>query len=435
MKETRASIALLLFILAAHVAYLLPQINVESELSQSYSITTCPGSVNQARSTALLPSKQVGIRDIVRKNADFYRSTTGNPTLSRGAIVVAGNPRNTLEIQTKSGKWTSAVTCSSGTTSSWFVGGTANVTSQGKIVLVNSGLSEATAEVTSYSENGPVEPKSITVKPLTEREIRIDSLDPGAERLVLKVKVISGRITSFLTDERERGLNNLGGDFVSPMTEPATELIIPALPTRIANSSNISHTLRVMSTEAVDTKISVEIISREGVFVPVGLGNVSVNAGEVIDLPIKDLDLGKQYFAIKVVANSPIVAGVRTAASYGSVSDFTWNSASPSFDRVSFNVYGLEPTISFVGENVRVYAQWRLRDGKTASKNLTGQEILNWKVPPNSRLVTLTARSKVSAGMYWATSDGVAYLPITSAATLESAARPTADISVIQPQT
>lgn len=434
MKETRASIALLIFILAAHVAYLLPQSNVASELSQSYSITTCPGSVNQAKSTALLPSRQVGIRDLGRKNGDFYRSTTGNPTLSRGAIVVAGNPRNTMEIQTKSGKWTSAVTCSSGTTSSWFVGGTANVTSQGKIVLVNSGLSDATAEITSYSENGPVEPKNVTVKALTEREIRIDSLDPGAERLVIRVKVVSGRITSFLTDERERGLNNLGGDFVSPISDPATELIIPALPTRFGNTSKVSHTLRVMSTEEVDTQISVEIISSEGVFVPVGLGNVSIDAGEVVDIAIKDVDLGKQQFAIKVAASSPIVAGVQTSVSFGSVSDFTWNSASPSFERVSLNLFGLEPTITFVGDDIRVYVEWRLRDGKSVSKNLSGQEILNWKVPANSRLVTFTARSKISAGMYWATGDGVAYLPIASAATLESAARPNADISVIQPQ-
>lgn len=435
MKETRAAIALLLFIIAGHVAYLLPQVSVESELSQSYSITTCPKSVNQAKSTALLPSKQVGIRELGRKNADFYRSTTGNLTLSRSAIVVEGSPRNTFEIQSKTGKWTSAVNCSSGATTSWFVGGTANVSSQGKVVLVNSGLSDAVAEITSFSERGPVEPKSVTVKALSEREIRIDSLDPGAERLVLRVKVISGRVSSFLVDERERGLNNLGGDFVSPSSGPATELIVPALPTRFGDSSKVTHSLRVLSTESVDSQISVEIISREGVFVPVGLGKVSIAAGEVVDIPIRNVDLGKQHFALKILASSPVVAGVQTTVSFGSVADFTWNSASSTFNEVSFNLFGLEPTISFVGDDIRLNAEWRLRDGKVVRKYFSGEEILNWKVPPNTRLVTLTARSKISAGMYWATGDGVAFLPITSAASLESAARPTADISVIQPRT
>lgn len=434
MKETRAAIALLLFIIAAHIAYLLPQTNVENELSQSYAITTCPGPVNQARSTALLPSRQVGIRDLSRKNSDFYRVASGNPILSKGAIVVAGDPRNSIEIQSKSGKWTSAVMCSTGSTTSWFVGGTGNVTSQGKIVLVNSGLSDANAEITAYSENGPVESVNLTVKALTEKEIRIDSLDPGADRLVLKVKVISGRLTSFLTDERVRGLDNIGGDFVSPISEPATELVIPGLPTQFGNSSKITHTLRVMSVDDVDAKVAVEIISKEGVYIPVGFGNISINAKEVVDLPIEGVDLGKSNFAIKIESSSPVVASVLTTVRTGNISDFAWSSATPSFQRVAFNLYGLEPIITFVGEEIQVSIEWRSRDGSTRTRSLSGQEIVNWRVPPNTRLISLAAKPGTVAGMNWLTGDGIASLPIISSATLERAARPIADVSVIQPK-
>jgi hypothetical protein len=434
MKETRAAFALLFFIIAAHIAYLLPQAITKEELSESYSITTCPGPVNGANGTALIPSKQIGVRELNRRNADFAKPASGNVSLSRGAIIVAGNPINSWTIQTKPGKWTSAITCASGATTSWFVGGTANVTSQGKIVLINSGLSDAVAALTTFSESGPSEALNVTVKALSAREIRIDSLQPGANRLVVKVNVLNGRLTSFMTDERVRGLNNIGGDYISPITEPKKELIIAGLPSTFGSTSKLTHTLRVMSTEKVDANLSVEVISSEGVYVPVSLGSISLNAGEVVDVPLDDLDLARGSFGLKVVANSEIVAGVFTEVTRGSTSDFMWNSATPNFESVSFNIYGLEPQISFIGEDIRLSIQWRDRTGKTKRSSLQGQEILNWRVPANARLITISSRSEVGAGMSWITNDGVAHLPIASSATLESAARPRADIGVIQPR-
>lgn len=435
MKETRASFALLFFIIAAHIAYFLPQVNIQSEVSQSYSVTTCPGAVNDSRTTALLPSRQVGTRELVRANASFTKPTSSTPVLARGAIIVQGDPRNSWVIQTKANRWTSAATCTSGVASSWFVGGTANVTSQGKLVLINSGLSDAAAEITTYSEDGPSEPRNITVKALTEREIRIDSLLPGADRLVVKVKVINGRVSSFLVDERVRGLNNIGGDFVAPIATPSRELIIAGIPATFGSSSSITRTLRLMSTEDVDTNISVEVVSREGVYVPVELGNIEINAGEVVDLPLQNLDLGKGNFGLKITATSAIVASLLSEVKSGTISDFMWSVPAPSFENASFNIYGLEPSITFIGDQIRVRIQWRNRDGRSFTENLSGEEILNWRVPANTRLITISNLSDARAGMSWLTSDGITHLPIESAATLESAARPRADISVIQPRT
>lgn len=435
MKETRASFALLFFIIAAHIAYFLPQVNIQSEVSQSYSVTTCPGAVNDSRTTALLPSRQVGTRELVRANASFTKPTSSTPVLARGAIIVQGDPRNSWVIQTKANRWTSAATCTSGVASSWFVGGTANVTSQGKLVLINSGLSDAAAEITTYSEDGPSEPRNITVKALTEREIRIDSLLPGADRLVVKVKVINGRVSSFLVDERVRGLNNIGGDFVAPIATPSSELIIAGIPATFGSSSSITRTLRLMSTEDVDTNISVEVVSREGVYVPVELGNIEINAGEVVDLPLQNLDLGKGNFGLKITATSAIVASLLSEVKSGTISDFMWSVPAPSFENASFNIYGLEPSITFIGDQIRVRIQWRNRDGRSFTENLSGEEILNWRVPANTRLITISNLSDARAGMSWLTSDGITHLPIESAATLESAARPRADISVIQPRT
>lgn len=435
MRETRASFALLFFIIAAHIAYFLPQISVESEVSQSYSALTCPGPINDARSIALLPTRQIGIRALSRANSAFNKASTGTPVLSRGAIIIQGDARNSWTIQSKAKRWTGATTCMSAEETSWYVGGTANVTSQGKLVMINSGLSDATVEVTTFSEEGPSQPRSITVRALTEREIRVDSLLPGADRLIVRVKVLSGRVTSFFLDERVRGLNNIGADFVSPITEPSNELVISGLAAQFGSSSSIQRTLRVMSTADIDTTVSVEIISRTGVYVPVDLGAIEINAGEVVDVPLKNLDLGRGNFGVKISAGSPIVASVLSEVRSGSISDFMWSAPSFEFESASFNLYGLEPSITFIGEQIQARIQWRNREGKNTVVSLTGEEILNWKVPANARLVSISNLSGARVGMSWITSDGVTHLPIQSAARLESATKPRADISVIQPGT
>jgi len=354
MKETRASIALLVFIIVLHIAHLLPQTSSTTEITLSYPATACPGPISDAKATALLPSKSIAIREVSKPNADLRRNSLGSFTLNNGAILIDGNPSNTIGLQSRSGKWTAALTCALNDGTAWFVGGTANVTSQSKLVLINSGLSDAIVDVTSFSENGPTQTVPITINPSSERVIRIDSLDPGADRIVLRVETRSGRVTSYLLDERVRGLNNVGGDFVAPLNQPAEELIIPSLPIKFGSSSQVSHRLRIMTPGKVDASVSVEVISPEGVFIPVGFGDISLNPQEVKDVDLSEVDLGGKTFGLKVTSTEPIVAAVFTEVRSGSISDFMWSSASQNFGTVSFNLYGLEPTLSFVGERVLV---------------------------------------------------------------------------------
>ncbi|MEN9454477.1 MAG: hypothetical protein RLZZ19_964, partial [Actinomycetota bacterium] len=76
------------------------------------------------------------------------------------------------------------------------------------------------------SENGAAPDVAVTVNPSSEKTLRIDSFDPGASRVIIKVKTRSGRITAYLLDERVKGLNNVGGDFVAPINQSSREAII-----------------------------------------------------------------------------------------------------------------------------------------------------------------------------------------------------------------
>ena len=434
MKETRASFALLIFIIIAHIAHLLPQSSSTSIVTQSYPATACPGGVSGAQETALLASKNIEIRNINQPNVELKKNGSGSYPLNRGAILVAGNVANTNVIMTRSGKWTSAATCTISGPVNWFVGGTANVTSQSKLILINSGLSDALIDLTAYSESGSSQSLPVTVRASSEKVVRIDSLSPGSERIVLKVETRSGRVTSYLLDERVRGLSNIGADFVPAISEAGRELVIAGLSVKLGSSSSIKHTLRLMSVGEVDASASVEIISPDGVYVPVEIGEISLNAREVTDIDLSGVDFGSKTFALKINATNEIVASVLSEVKSGSISDFTWSAPSRSFNTVNFNIYGLEPVMSFVGERIILSISWRDRQGRGNSELIRGDEIVNWRVPPNARLLTINSTNPVVAAMSWKSGDGVARLGIAPSTNLESATKPVADIAVIQPR-
>lgn len=434
MKETRASLALLIFIIIAHIAHLLPQSSSNSVVTQSYPATACPAGISDAKATALLPNKSLLVRNINQPTVELRKNNLGSYLLSRGAILVAGNPANTISIITRSGKWSSATTCTISSTTSWFAGGTADVTSQSKLILVNSGLSDALVDLTAYSESGSSQAIAVNVKASSEKVIRIDSLSPGSDRVVIKVEVRNGRISAYLLDERVRGLNNIGGDFVPAISEASKELLISGIPVKFGSNLTLKHTLRLMSVGDVDASVSIEIISSDGIYVPVGYGNISLNAKEVSDIDLSGVDFGGKNFALKITATSEIVASILTEVKVGSVSDFIWSSPSDAFNTVSFNLYGLEPLLTFVGERVLVSLNWKDREGRSYSKLLQGDEIVNWKAPPNIRLLTISSANSVRAAMSWISGDGVARLGISPSTNLESATKPIADIAVIQPR-
>ena len=432
--QSRASIVLLLFIIAAHIAYFLPQNNQITQVTQSYPATACPGPISDAKSTALLPNKSLGIRDVASAKSQFRKNNVGSYSVTRGAVLVEGNSSNTLMLQSRAGKWTAATTCTISDPVVWFVGGTANVTSQSKLILVNSGLSDAVVDLTSYSENGPTREVPVTVKSSSEKIIRIDSLDPGSTNIIVKVKTRSGRVTAYLLDERVRGLNNVGADFVAPIKDSANEVVISAIPMKFGSGSTVKHRLRLMTTGKVDTTASVEVISPEGVFIPIGFGSIPLRSQEVKDVGLSGVDLGGKTFALKITSAEPVIAGVFTEVRKGSISDFMWSSGSQPFGTVSFNVYGLEPNFTFVGERIQIELSWRTNNGKNGSKTLIGEEIVNWTAPSNLRLVTITNRSGAVGSLTWITSDGVTHLPLSPSTNLESATKPIADAKVIQPQ-
>jgi hypothetical protein len=246
------------------------------------------------------------------------------------------------------------------------------------------------------------------------------------------VKTIGGRVTSYLLDERIKGLRNLGADFVSSINEPEKVQIIPGLLAKYGSTGKLKHSIRIMNVSDVESTATVEIISSDGVYIPVELSEIRLDSLQVREIELVDLDLGRTNFGLKIESETPFVASVITELRSGNISDFTWSIPAVPLNEIGFNLYGLEPILTLIGEKIDTTVEIRNRDGKSSIKNLAGEEIVNWQFPANSRLVRILNRTQVRAAITWVSNDGLTHLALNQAASLESATRPVADISVIQ---
>ena len=215
-------------------------------------------------------------------------------------------------------------------------------TSQSKLAIENSGLSDATVELTTFSENGPSAATSVTISAASEKTIRLDALNPGANKIVTRLRVLSGRVTAFMLDERVKGLKNLGADFVPASPHPSTSVIIGGIPSSIGKDSKVQTILRILAPGAIDGTASVEVLSSNGVFVPIGLGEIALNSQDVTEISLPNLQVGTENFALRIDASIPIVASVYVEGKRGSLSDFSWHGALTPFKKSTFNIYGLD---------------------------------------------------------------------------------------------
>jgi len=292
-------------------------------------------------------------------------------------------------------------------------------------LVINSGLSTSTIEIRSFGKSGKSGDKVIALPAVSQREVRIDSLAPGEEVVALEVITRSGRVSAFLFDQRGRGLNSLGGDFVSS-SEASERLVITSIPVRHRGSAIATHQLHLIATGARSAVVDVELVSDGSRFTPVGLSDRTIESQRVTSLRLPK-ELGKRPATLIITSTEPIAASVFTSTGR----EFAWSTPSIALKRLGWNVGGLEPTITMVGKSVRVTALVKLRSGKVLTKNLNGAEVVQWKVPPNSRLIRLSSLDPIHFGATWSSSDGFTSVPLNPGTELERATTPTFDLGAL----
>jgi hypothetical protein len=273
----------------------------------------------------------------------------------------------------------------------------------------------------------------VTLKANSSVVQTLDSLDPGAKRIALHIAPRSGRVNAFLVDERGRGLKSLGGDMVNASPDPSKVVVIPAIPHMKRSGKALGHTLRVIAPGDVDARISVELISTKGTFIPVGFDGRAIKAGIVTEIALNP-ELVPGTFALKITSDRPIVASVYSTTFAQAKSDFVWSTSTAEMKEYSLAVSGLAPTLVFSGEKISVSLSILYTNKKEKRFTVTGEGIATFKVPENARTVNFTEVSdKTYGGALISTQSGFGYFPLTPGSELTRVLLPSANIRVLNP--
>lgn len=418
------------------IAYAAPSRNEQVKITYSYPATVCPGSYNKAPAIAALPNSKIGRRVIEGKIQKFSTKSASAITLGGAALLVDGNPGTSLTFSNNG--WKAVVPCSVSNGEQWFVGGSGALTSKSILSIVNSGFSESSVEVEIFTPTGPVEVKPVTISSNSTKNISIDSLAPGEDSLVIAVKTKSGRVSSFLFDDRKRGLRSLGADFVAPVGAPTKLLTIPAisgLRGKMATASNSStHSLRLMVPGTIDANVEVSINSNDGNFVPVGLAEIEVKSQRVLNIPLTFAP-AKEAFSIIVKSDQPILGSVLSTYTIGRSGEIAWATGVDELSRLTMNLTGSKPLVAFSGANINVTIDAVGTNGKKYKVDVKGSNFAIWQAPIGLNRIQFVSRSKGTTGGIILQPEGVgigsSYIPLNTGANLESASEPISDADVI----
>jgi hypothetical protein len=404
-----------------------------SDVSENYPPVVCPATPAGESSAISVPSTQTGSR-VLGKKTIIYKPTRTLRLMQGSSPTILETKNMTAPVwQIKKGVWAGATICSAPSISQWFVGGAADVTSKGKLILINSGLSDAIIDVEVWSESGIRPSKVVTLKANSSVVQTLDSLDPGAKRIALHIAPRSGRVNAFLVDERGRGLKSLGGDMVNASPDPSKEVVIPAIPHMNKSGKSLGHTLRVIAPGDVDARISVELISTKGSFIPFGFDDRTIKAGIVTEIALNP-QLVPSTFALRISSDRPIVASVYSSTYAESKSDFVWSTSTAEMAEYSLAVSGLAPTLVFTGDQVSVSVSVLYTNKKEKKFSVTGEGIVTFKVPENARAINFTQVSdKTVGGALISTQSGYGFLPLVPGSELTRVLLPSANIRVLNP--
>lgn len=431
MKLRRTLIIAGVVIFTLVISNLLTTKSVFLRFSQNYPAVVCPPTDSNVSSQVSIASKKIPFRKIVGKSTALVPIQTTRYSITKDAILLDQGDVSSLAWQNLSGVWAGSTLCRAPQGDQWFVGGTADVTGKGRLYVVNSGLSDAIVDVAVWTEAGPQSGKALTIPANSSSRVSLDLLAAGASRLTIRVTTRSGRVNAFLIDERAKGLKTLGGDAVNSVDFPRTDFVLPGIPHQATKGKGGPHVLRLLVPGNVDANIRVDSISKDGVFVPLGLDGRDVPHGQVLDIALGST-IAYSAFSLRIRSDQPLVAGVYTPLRMSDHQDMVWNAASPPLVPMTMAITGLSPTLIFTGDVVDLVVTTRLTTGKTKRTHIASSDNVIWKVPDNAQSITISdIKSEISGSGLITSASGVGAFPLAVGSTLTKAPVPVSDIAVI----
>jgi hypothetical protein len=415
-----------LLILALGISYAAPVAQNLGKAQSAFPATVCPAKLGDGTTSVFLPKYKSSIRHVVKKSITFYKSASANENILSNPLLVDSNPGTSFALN-NSANGIGMVTCRSGNPDEWFVGGSGGVTSKAQLDIVNSGLSPAIVDITGYSSKQVLPVVSVSIPANSDRIVSVDALVPGDDSVALHVVTRAGRVTSFLFDQRKKGLSSLGSDFVNSQPGPATYLVIPTL--MQSSNGKVASAIRILVPGNLDANVKLNVNSGDGSFTPLGFDGRTIVHGKVIDIPLKDLT-STTPMSIVIESDQPLVASSLTALTHG---DFAWATPVAPVRDIALNFTGLSPHFVFTGSEINISVNWKNSIGKSMTSHITGSEIAFWNPGQGgARTVSFHVDSKkgIYGGVIIRNSSGsqLAYLPLSVGAILERSTLPIVDV-------
>ncbi len=432
MKELNSKVAAAIAFLALTLitVFLVNPKDSGKSTIKAYPATVCPANLGGGVSTSVLPSSKILVRQIPAKKNKLVKAKTSY-YLSSIPLLVDGNSETSINVTRSKSKSIATAVCSISSGDQWFVGGSGAVTSRASLEIINSGLSTSVVDLVVYTSKSASSVISKRISKNSSKRIYLDTLAPGENSIVIHAITRSGRVTTYLHDERVRGLVSLGADFVAPGSDPAKRVVIPAISNVAQKGRNARQTLRVLVPGKVAANIKVQLISSDGSFTPIGLDDLNISAEKVKDFTFKPV-IKSRNFSLVLTADRPIVAAVKSAGTFNGVEDFAWSTSANPLKDLILHFGGLKPDILFQGKNFEIDIEWVDSNRKLQSKTIQGEDQASWRPPKGVASAEFrSANTQIYAGVIFAERTGVSYLPLVAGAELESAAIPSVDASVI----
>jgi hypothetical protein len=404
--------------------------------SENYPAVVCPPTLPGLASQISLSSKKTQFQRLQNRSTKTEAVKVLRLPVMKDSLLFNSEGTTPVVWQSRTGSWAGGALCSGPASSQWFVGASADITTKGRLIIVNSGLSDAVVDLNVFTENGKQPLRTLNVPSKNYLVIAVDSLAPGDKTLTVNVLPRSGRINSFVIDEQGKGLRALGGDFVNPINTPSRSLVIPAIPNqgkRPGQGAAPAHVLRLLTPGEVDASVTVELLSADGVFIPVGLNSRAVSAGVVTEFTFSP-KISSSAFAVKITSTEPVVAAVESSVVSGGRRDFVWSTPAPELTEFTMAVTGLSPLVVFAGSEINVAVEVTLVNGKVSRNAIKGSDIATWRVPASARSFTITkVGEQTYAGALVSSVSGYGYFPIAPGSVLTRVEIPDSNIRILNP--
>jgi hypothetical protein len=434
MKFGRSIGLLAVLVSALCIGGLLSVAVTTKSYSESYPSVVCPPTISGLSSQISLASRKTPYQKLQNRTTKTVPVKVLRLPVNKDSLVFNSVGVSPVVWQSKASSWAGGALCTGPATSQWFVGGTADITTRGRLIIINSGLSDAVIDIQSFTEIGKQPLRTITVVSKNYALIPIDSLAPGDKSLTVHVAPRSGRINAFMIDEQSKGLSTLGGDLINFAPGASKSVMIPAVPHQLVkNAKALPHTLRILTPGDVDASITAEVLSADGVFVPVGLTSRSISAGIVTDFQFTP-NITSAIMGVRITSTEPVVAAIKSTVAVAGRKDFVWSTAAPALVPLTIAISGLNPLVSFTGESINVSVDVTLNNGKVVRKNVKGTDIVTWRAPEAARSLSITkVGPETFAGALVSSINGYGYFPIAPGSVLTKIQLPDSNIRVLNP--